>query len=415
MSSAGTAKKTLRHCLDSLIAQDYPNLEIVVVDNDSSDGSETFVRNVFPEVHCLQTGANLFYGGGNNYGIRHAVNELAAEFVALINPDAAAAPDWISESMRLFDDPQVANVGPKVLFWDKFIEIRFNEQFTAGSIQSSDTSYHKIVEVYPGWKRKWENTPNGGWTIPANVPAKVAIGAGSRELRVEIENWKLEAGYSKLENRNSGFKVPKLIIGTGEYTGKMMGNEITYKLPKNAYEQASNVINSLGTEFDGYGSPQDIGYGEFEAENRSLSHETRGGKPETGNGIERDGINGVAMVLRVETLKEVGIFDTTYNMYIEESELCLRIKQAGYKQIHFSEVTVRHKHMQSTNQTSRHRYLYWTSRNRILLAWDHYPKRKTLRMLQRTWNNLGIRSLRVYFSFIGAVVGRIIKPADTML
>ena len=59
-------------CLESLRRQDYCNFNLLVVDNDSTDGSVERIKQVMPSLEILQTGVNLGFGGGCNTGIRHA-------------------------------------------------------------------------------------------------------------------------------------------------------------------------------------------------------------------------------------------------------------------------------------------------------------------------------------------------------
>ena len=59
-------KYLLDECITSYLANDYPNFEMVVIDNGSKDGSEEFVKENYPQVKFIQTGANLGYSGGFN-------------------------------------------------------------------------------------------------------------------------------------------------------------------------------------------------------------------------------------------------------------------------------------------------------------------------------------------------------------
>lgn len=77
-------REMLRACLASLQADDVMELgEVILVDNDSSDGSAEMVRSEFPWVRLIESGANLGYSRGNNLGLRQATGE----WVFLLNPD----------------------------------------------------------------------------------------------------------------------------------------------------------------------------------------------------------------------------------------------------------------------------------------------------------------------------------------
>lgn len=79
-------------CLESLVRQTYPRLEIVVVDNGSTDGSLALLRRDWAaRVRLVEQPMNLGFAGGSNAGIRAA----KGEYVALLNNDAIADPRWV--------------------------------------------------------------------------------------------------------------------------------------------------------------------------------------------------------------------------------------------------------------------------------------------------------------------------------
>ncbi len=92
-------KEFIRRCIDSVLAQDYPNVEVVVVDNASRDGSREIVRNEYPGVVLVENEANLGFGGGNNVGIRHA----RGDYVVMLNNDTELDPSCLSELKRALD------------------------------------------------------------------------------------------------------------------------------------------------------------------------------------------------------------------------------------------------------------------------------------------------------------------------
>jgi GT2 family glycosyltransferase len=66
-------------------------LPVVCVDNGSTDGSPEAIASAFPAVDLIRTGVNLGFAGGNNVGIRRAL-ERGADWVLLLNNDAVAEP-----------------------------------------------------------------------------------------------------------------------------------------------------------------------------------------------------------------------------------------------------------------------------------------------------------------------------------
>jgi GT2 family glycosyltransferase len=85
---------TLR-CLDSLARVSEPPIRIVCVDNGSTDGSVEAIRERHPGVHLIENGANLGFSGGNNVGLRWAM-EQGAQWIVLVNNDAVVAEDALA-------------------------------------------------------------------------------------------------------------------------------------------------------------------------------------------------------------------------------------------------------------------------------------------------------------------------------
>ncbi len=103
--------------LDSLLTLAYPidHLEILLVDNASTDDSIQWAAAHYPVVRIIENGANLGFAGGNNAGVQAA----RGEWVVILNPDMRVEPDWLMELVRpLTQDPTIACVASKVLSWD---------------------------------------------------------------------------------------------------------------------------------------------------------------------------------------------------------------------------------------------------------------------------------------------------------
>jgi GT2 family glycosyltransferase len=100
-----------------LLTLRYPTdrLEILLVDNASTDDSVEWTKVHYPIIRIIQNGANLGFAGGNNAGVQAA----RGEWVVILNPDMRVEPDWLAELVRpLAQDPSIACVASKVLSWD---------------------------------------------------------------------------------------------------------------------------------------------------------------------------------------------------------------------------------------------------------------------------------------------------------
>jgi len=102
----------LRDCLTSLIRSTHTPLEIIIVDNASSDNSAEMVGREFPEVQILSLDKNYGFAGGCNAGIRQAT----AEFVLILNNDTIHQTGWIEIMLRQIQlSSEIAVVQPKLL------------------------------------------------------------------------------------------------------------------------------------------------------------------------------------------------------------------------------------------------------------------------------------------------------------
>jgi len=103
-------------CLASLAELDYPERKVVVVDNGSTDGSVRAIRERFPTVTVLENRENLGYTGGNNVGIRYAL-ERGADYVLLLNNDTEVDPQMLKRLIEVAEsDLSIGVVGPKILY-----------------------------------------------------------------------------------------------------------------------------------------------------------------------------------------------------------------------------------------------------------------------------------------------------------
>lgn len=85
-------------CLDALAGVRYVPRHVIVVDNGSTDGSVGALRAAHPELEIIETGRNLGYAGGNNVGIRRAL-EKGAEYVLVLNNDTRLGAEAVCRAV----------------------------------------------------------------------------------------------------------------------------------------------------------------------------------------------------------------------------------------------------------------------------------------------------------------------------
>ena len=108
--------KFLRECFASLLQSDYPKnaLEIICVDNGSTDGSQAFTHKEFPEVIWVKNRTNN-YAAANNLGIKMA----SGDYIVLLNNDTKVDKDWLRPLVAAMEDnPDLGGIQPKLLFFD---------------------------------------------------------------------------------------------------------------------------------------------------------------------------------------------------------------------------------------------------------------------------------------------------------
>ena len=103
-------------CMDSLFRQTYPNFDVTVVDNGSSDDSIEYLRIHFPQVRVLESPVNLGFGRANNLG----AEATQGEYIAFTNYDVEFDSRWLEEMVQTAQaDPSVGMVAPKILLFDE--------------------------------------------------------------------------------------------------------------------------------------------------------------------------------------------------------------------------------------------------------------------------------------------------------
>jgi len=142
----------LEDCLSSVLDSDYPNVEIIAVDNASTDGSPDFIRQNFPSVKLIEYPLNLGFSEANN----RAVGLAKGDFIFLLNPDTHLPKDTIAILVnRMERDAEVGILAPKMLFLQEprvinSIGIRSNRilySYDRGFLEYDEGQYDEEAQV----------------------------------------------------------------------------------------------------------------------------------------------------------------------------------------------------------------------------------------------------------------------------
>lgn len=105
-------------CMKSLKNLNYPEYEVVVVDNASTDGSQDLFKKEYFSINLIENKENLGFAEGNNVGIRYALQK-SADYILLLNNDTIVHEDLLTELIKTAEsDSNIGIVGPKIYFFD---------------------------------------------------------------------------------------------------------------------------------------------------------------------------------------------------------------------------------------------------------------------------------------------------------
>lgn len=131
-----------RDCIDTLLSSlkglDYPNYEVVVVDNASCDGTVEMLSDKYPEIVLIANEENLGGSGGFNCGMRHVLAKGGTRYIWLLDNDAEVYPETLKELVAVLDDDHSLGVaGSAIVNPDepgKFVELGVNINWGKGFV-----------------------------------------------------------------------------------------------------------------------------------------------------------------------------------------------------------------------------------------------------------------------------------------
>src|SRR3989344_3590614 len=90
-------KEYLKNCIDSVLNQSYKNIEFLIIDNNSNDGSDKFIKSYYPNIKFIETGSNLGFAIGHNLGIKKS----SGKYILCLNQDIILDINFIKNGVGI--------------------------------------------------------------------------------------------------------------------------------------------------------------------------------------------------------------------------------------------------------------------------------------------------------------------------
>lgn len=126
------SKRYIEKCLDSLLVQNYPNFEILIIINGSEDGSAEFIRKKcarIKKISIIEPGENTFYSRGNNLGIANS----RGEYIFALNQDTVLEQQFLARLVAQMEaDQSLGSMTGKLLHYNYSIDSKTKILDSAG-------------------------------------------------------------------------------------------------------------------------------------------------------------------------------------------------------------------------------------------------------------------------------------------
>lgn len=150
-------EKFQNECLESIYNMKYKNIEVILVDNGSTDNSIRLAREKFKDVTIIENNDNLGVAAGNNIGIKYALDNNA-EYILLANNDTILEENTLSNLVKVANEniivaPKIYYYKPNDLIWYAGGQINWNlataNHFGIKEKDSQEYNTEKYVDYSP--------------------------------------------------------------------------------------------------------------------------------------------------------------------------------------------------------------------------------------------------------------------------
>jgi GT2 family glycosyltransferase len=354
---------------EHLVGLDWPadRLQLVCVDNASSDGSVEAIRRRFPQVEIRQLATNDGFPA-NNRGLEDLDG---VDYVGLVNNDAFVEPGWLSPLIAaLEDDNGLGAVSSKLVLAPRFAEVVIDAPaFSPGAGDARALGVMvRGVELGGVDVSRHAHLGEGGWGTEADRDGPFEWAAPHAVLRVPCPDDAPEEPFDAVVMLQARTPVTVRVDGGDgpvEVAVATTPTAVTVRVTSGRYD----VLNNVGSIVFEDGAGADRGWLERD--------EGQYDEP-----AEVFAWCGGSVVFRPEYLRDVGLFDERFFLYYEDTDLSWRGRARGWRYRTVPTSVARHVHAASSVEGSE-LFSYFVERNRLLMLVKNAPIPMLVRQLWR--------------------------------
>jgi GT2 family glycosyltransferase len=359
---------TLR-CLEHLHRLDWPadELDIVVVDNASSDGSPEQIEERFPQVRLVRNDRNGGFPANNL-----AMGDLdGVRYLGLVNNDAFVEPDYLAPLVEVLDaDPGLGAACPKLLLAPRFADVRISAPgFRPGGGDERDLGV-MVRGATVGGVDVWRDAHlgEGGWGREADADGTFEWSAPEAALRVPAPAGGEGAAFGATILLQSRERTTVVVDGGSGPVEVALGRD-PVRVEVEVSSPPYDVINNVGSQVFDDGAGADRGWLERDAGQHD--------EP-----VEVFAWCGGGVLFRPEYLRDAGLFDERFFLYYEDTDLSWRGRARGWRYRTAPASVIRHLHAASSVEGSEV-FAYHVERNRLLMLVKDAPRHLAVRQVWR--------------------------------
>jgi GT2 family glycosyltransferase len=354
-------------CVQALVASEWPAdaLDVVVVDNASTDGSTERIEAELPQVRIIRNPRNDGFPA-NNLAMRDLDD---VDVLALVNNDAFVEPDWLPPLVAALDeDPTLGAACPILLFAPSFVDVRLEaDEFVPGAGDPRRLG----VRVSGVERVASDGTVDDVWAL-----AQLAEGF-----------WGVEQGPG--EETRFQWSHPEALVRAPVEAGRPVDGALRLRLaasrPTQVVLRCGGAVVEAGVheqpswvEVPLSGEPYDVVQnagsvlveGGWGADRGFLAPDG----PEWRTPAEVFSWCGGGVALRTAYLEEVGLFDERFFLYYEDTDLAWRGRLRGWRYRTCPDSVLRHLHAATSGEGSP-LFQHYTERNRLVMLARNAPTR----------------------------------------